>query len=528
MKMGERQMILKLSIILLFFAITIFIGVYCRKHATDVDGFVLGGRNAGPWLSAFAYGTSYFSAVIFVGYAGQFGWKFGLASTWIGLGNALIGSLLAWWVLGRRTRVMTQHIDAKTMPEFFGKRFDSRALRIASALIIFIFLIPYTASVYNGLSRLFGMAFNVPYEWCVLIMALLTCIYVVLGGYMATAINDTFQGCIMIVGIIAVVLAVLNGHGGFTQAIISLSGIQNDVAATSGLQGAFVSFFGPDWKALLGVIVLTSLGTWGLPQMVQKFYAIKSEHDIKTGAIVSTFFALIVAGGSYFLGGFGRLFGGQIAYTASGNPVYDSIIPTMLSNLPDILVGITVVLVLSASMSTLSSLVLTSSSTLTLDLIKDNVVKDMSEKKQLSYMRVLLVIFVVISAIIALIQYHSSITFIAQLMGISWGALAGAFLGPFLYGLYSKRVTKAAVWVSFIWGVGFTTANMFFGFIASPINCGAIAMLADLIIVPLVSLITPRMDSGKVEHCFAGFYEKVLVQKRQSLEGDETDELAVD
>lgn len=520
-------MAIKLVIIALFFAITIFIGVYCRKHTSDVDGFVLGGRKAGPWLSAFAYGTSYFSAVIFVGYAGQFGWKFGLASTWIGLGNALIGSLLAWWILGRRTRVMTQHLDAKTMPEFFGKRFDSRALRIFSAVIIFVFLIPYTASVYNGLSRLFAMAFNAPYEYCVIAMALLTCVYVVLGGYMATVVNDTFQGGIMIVGIIAVVMAVLNGHGGFTQSLIQLSNVQNDVAATAGLQGAFVSFFGPDWKALLGVIVLTSLGTWGLPQMVQKFYAIKSEHDIKTGAIVSTFFAIIVAGGSYFLGGFGRLFGNQIAF-AAGKPIYDSIIPTMLSNLPDLLIGITVVLVLSASMSTLSSLVLTSSSTMTLDLIKGNLVKKMPEKQQVSYMRVLVVIFIIISAIIALFQYHSSVTFIAQLMGISWGALAGAFLGPFMYGLYSKRVTKAAVWVSFIWGVAFTTANMFIGFIASPINCGAIAMLGDLILVPLVSLITPKMEQAKVDHCFAGFYEKVLVEKRQSLEEDEGAPIALD
>lgn len=511
-------MALKISIILLFFAIVIFIGVYTRRHAGDVDGFVLGGRNVGPWLSAFAYGTSYFSAVIFVGYAGQFGWKFGLASTWVGLGNTLIGSLAAWWVLGRRTRVMTQHIDAKTMPEFFGKRFGSRALRIAAALIIFVFLIPYTASVYNGLSRLFAMAFNAPYEACVIAMALLTCIYVVLGGYMATAVNDTFQGFIMLVGIVAVIAAVLNGHGGFTQAVISLSTVPNDVAASSGLQGAFVSFFGPDWKALLGVIVLTSLGTWGLPQMVQKFYAITSERDITTGAIVSTAFALVVAGGSYFLGGFGRLFGDSIAYSPSGAPIYDSIIPSMLSNLPDILIGITIVLVLSASMSTLSSLVLTSSSTLTLDLIKDNVVRDMDERKQLVYMRVLLVIFVIISAAIALFQYHSSVTFIAQLMGISWGALAGAFLGPFLFGLYSKRVTRAAVWVSFIWGVGFTVSNMFIGFIASPINCGAIAMVADLAIVPLVSLFTPKVEQKTVDWCFSGFYEKVLVEKRRALD----------
>ena len=485
-------MVVKIIMVAAFAAIAIGIGVACRKHASSVSGFVLGGRNVGPWLSAFAFGTSYFSAVIFVGYAGQFGWKYGMAATWIGIGNAVLGSLLAWWVLGPRTREMTQRLRAATMPEFFGKRYGSRALRIAAAAIIFVFLIPYTASVYNGLSRLFGMAFGLPYEACVVGMALITCIYVVLGGYMATAINDFVQGIVMLFGIVAVIAAVLTGNGGFSQAVIDLSHIQ---AENSQIEGAFVSMFGPDLFNLIGVIVLTSLGTWGLPQMIQKFYAIKSGPAIKQGAIISTLFATVVAGGSYFLGGFGRLYGDQISFSADGTPIYDSIIPTMLSGLPDILVGLVVVLVLSASMSTLSSLVLTSSSTLTLDLIKGNIVKDFGERGQLLCMRGLLVVFVAISAAIAIVQYNSSITFIAQLMSISWGTLAGAFLGPFLWGLYSKRISRAAVWASFVVGIGLTTGNMiagFFGtpFISSPINCGAAAMLLSLAIVPLVSLVT--------------------------------------
>lgn len=484
-------MFVKALMVVVFAASAIGVGILCRRHASSVSGFILGGRGVGPWLSAFAFGTSYFSAVIFVGYAGQFGWKYGLAATWIGIGNAILGSLLAWWVLGPRTREMTQRLQASTMPEFFGARFKSKGLRVAAAAIIFVFLIPYTASVYNGLSRLFGMAFGLPYEACVIGMALITCIYVVIGGYMATVVNDFLQGIVMLFGIVAVIAAVLAGNGGFSEAVVSLSQIP---AENSALEGAFVSMFGPDLPNLIGVIVLTSLGTWGLPQMVQKFYAIKSGPAIKQGAIISTLFAVVVAGGSYFLGGFGRLYGDEIAFSG-GAPVYDSIVPTMLSGLPDVLVGLVIVLVLSASMSTLSSLVLTSSSTLTLDLLKDNVVKDMGEKSQLRWMRALLVVFVAVSAAIALVQYNSSITFIAQLMSISWGALAGAFLGPFFWGLYSKRVSKAAVWASFVVGVGLTCGNMIAGLfgtplIASPINCGAAAMLLSMAIVPLVSLVT--------------------------------------
>lgn len=510
-------MIVKVLLLILFFAVMVGIGFYSRKHATNVDGFVLGGRSVGPWLTAFAYGTSYFSAVVFVGYAGQFGYKYGISATWIGIGNALIGSLLAWIVLGRRTRIMSKHLKAKTMPDYFGKRFDSNTLRVTAAVISFVFLIPYTASVYNGLSRLFEMAFDVPYTVCVVVMAALTCVYVILGGYMATAINDFVQGIVMLVGIVAVIASVLNGQGGFMQAVFKLSEIPSDIPVTMGQQGAFTSFFGPDPLNLLGVVILTSLGTWGLPQMVSKFYAIRDEKAVKTGTVISTLFAIVVSGGCYFLGGFARLFDSDAIRNGQGGIVYDAIIPTMLNSLSDILIGIVIVLVLSASMSTLSSLVLTSSSTLTLDFLKGNIIKKMDEKKQLLTMRIFLVFFVVISVVIAL----DPPTFIAQLMGISWGALAGAFLAPFMYGLYWKGVTKSAVWASFICGVGITVSNMFFHFIASPINAGAIAMVAGLIVVPVVSLITPKLSGDKVNEIFECYEEKVTVEQKLVLTDEE-------
>lgn len=508
-------MAIKAALLVIFFAVMTGVGLYCRKHASDVNGFVLGGRSVGPWLTAFAYGTSYFSAVIFIGYAGQFGWKFGIASTWIGLGNAFLGSLLAWAVLGRRTRVMTHKLESATMPEFFGSRYGSEALKIGASIIVFVFLIPYTASLYNGLSRLFGMAFDIPYEVCVVAMAVLTGIYVIAGGYMATAINDFIQGIIMIGGICAVIAGVLGSNGGFTNALAELARVNDP--AVSDVPGVFASFFGPDPVGLLCVVILTSLGTWGLPQMVQKFYSIKSEKAIDKGAVISTLFAIVVAGGCYFLGGFGRLY--NIDAAAVG---YDAIIPKMLENFPDILIGVVVVLVLSASMSTLSSLVLASSSTLTLDLIDGHIVKKLGDKKKMLLIRAFIVVFIAISVVIAISQYNSKNTFIAQLMGISWGALAGAFLAPFLYGLYSKRITKPAVWTSFIFGTGIMVLNMlcpkiFPSFLASPINCGAFAMLASMIIVPLVSAFTKVGDKERVDEIFTCYDEKVCVNVKTSL-----------
>jgi len=510
-------MFAKVLLLVLFFGVMLAVGFYCRKHATDVNGFVLGGRSVGPWLTAFSYGTSYFSAVIFVGYAGQFGWKYGIASTWIGLGNALIGSMMAWIILGRRTRIMTQHFDSATMPQFFGERFDSKSLKVAASIITFVFMIPYTASLYNGLSRLFGMAFNIDYTVCIVAMAILTAIYVIAGGYMATAVNDFIQGIIMIVGIIAVVAAVLNNNGGFTTAINTLAQVTDPKVSTQ--PGVFASFFGPDPLNLLGVIILTSLGTWGLPQMVGKFYAISDEHAINKGMVISTLFAVIIAGGSYFLGGFGRLYSSIINVKATG---YDAIIPTMLTGLPDLLIGIVVILVLSASMSTLSALVIASSSTLTLDLIKDNVVKNMDEKRQVLTIRVLIVVFILISVILAIIQYKSSVTFIAQLMGISWGALAGSFLAPFMYGLYSKKVTKASCWFSFIFSSVLMIANMLFKaafptWLQSPINAGACAMVVTLIMVPIISLFTKAPDKKLVDDAFASYDRRVTVSVKEDL-----------
>ena len=508
---------IKIGMLVVFFGIMIGIGFYCRKHSTDVDGFVLGGRSVGPWLTAFAYGTSYFSAVVFVGYAGQFGWKYGIAATWAGIGNALIASLMAWAILGRRTRVMTQHLNSATMPQFFESRFDSKALKLASSVIIFIFLIPYTASLYNGLSRLFGMAFNIDYSVCVIAMAILTGIYVIAGGYMATAINDFIQGIIMLVGIVAVIAAVLNGHGGLMEAMNGLAKVSDPTASDA--PGVFNSFLGPDPVNLLGVVLLTSLGTWGLPQMVQKFYAIKSEKAINKGMIISTLFALVVAGGCYFLGGFGRLFSDRLDIAANG---YDSIIPTMLSDLSPLLVAVVVVLVLSASMSTLSSLVLTSSSTLTLDFIKGTLVKNLNEKKQLLIIRILIAVFIAISVVIAIVQYNSNVTFIAQLMGVSWGALAGAFLAPFLFDLYWKRASSASVWVSFVFSsvvmlLNIVAKNLFPSILQSPINAGVFCMLAGFVIVPVVSLFTKPPKKEYVENVFSCYDQKVVVSATDAI-----------
>lgn len=507
----------------IYIAVMIAIGLYTSRKTKSTDDFMLGGRNVGSWLTAFSYGTTYFSAVVFIGYAGQFGWNYGVSATWIGIGNAVLGSMLPWLILGKRTRLMSNHLGAKTMPEYFEKRFDSKALKTAAAAVVFIFLIPYTASVYNGLSRLFGMVFDLGsngYVYIIIAMALLSAIYVILGGYSATAVNDFIQGIIMLIGISAVVICTLNGKGGFSSAVEQLGQIES--------QKSLDALFGPDPINLLGVVILTSIGTWGLPQMVQKFYAIKNENAIAKGTVISTLFALVVAGGSYFMGGFVRLYCTTDATdttkafinTSNGRPEFDAMVPALLdSALPDLLIGLVVVLVLSASLSTLSSLVLTSSSTLTNDLIKPKV-KSMTDKNEITVLRVLIAVFLVISVVIACNKNAS----ISTLMSYSWGALSGSFLGPFMFGLFDKNTSRAACWTSLCTGVGITVVHMIlfgFGFDAfsgltqavkelnlpinllSPINAGAFAMLVSIIEVPVISRFTKKPDEKVVANAFS-------------------------
>jgi len=488
-------MFIKYAFLVLFVAVMVGVGIYSRRKISGVQDFLLGGRKMGAWMSAFAYGTTYFSAVIFIGYAGKSGWGFGLSATWIGIGNAVIGSLLAWLVLAKRTRKMTHELNASTMPEFFEKRYNSKAMKIVTAIIIFAFLVPYSASVYQGLSYLFERAFGISFVYCMIAMAVLTAIYLLLGGYVATAINDFIQGIVMIAGIILMIVYILTNPtvGGLGEGIRKLSEIPGEGPG-------LVSIFSSQPLNLLALIILTSLGTWGLPQMVHKFYAIKDESAIKKATIVSTLFAALIGGGAYFIGAFGRIYLDNQVPVANGKANFDMIVPLMLEkSLPEALMAVVIVLVLSASMSTLSSLVLVSSSAISLDLLKGALFPKMKKEWVMVIMRVLCVTFVILSLVVALTPNA-----ILTLMSFSWGTIAGAFLAPFVYGLYWKGTTKAGAWAGFISGFGCSIGGtLIYGMNPqyAP-NIGAVAMLVSLIVVPVVSLVSSKLAKKEADEAY--------------------------
>jgi SSS family solute:Na+ symporter len=481
------------SIILLaiFFVAMIVIGLWGMKKTSSLNDFFLGSRSIGPWVSAIAYGTSYFSAVLFIGFAGKLGWGFGLNALWIAAGNALIGSLGAWLVLGRRTRIMTQNLDVMTMPEFLQERFEGKNIKIYTAILIFIFLLPYSASVFKGLGHLFEVNFNISYDVALLIMIALTGFYLVLGGYFAITLTDFIQGIIMVVGSIAMIAVLMNEGGGVP---VMIDKINQGYRAHIGTPGA------GHYIMLAALVFMTSFGVWGLPQMVQKYYAIRDQKVIRTAAWVTTGFAVIVVFAAYLNGAMTHAFYDAIPLV-EGKPAFDRLIPDLLkSHLPAGLMALILLLVLSASMSTLSSLVLVSSSSVAIDLYKGHINPQVSKDNSLMMMRFLSGLFIIISYFIAKFK----IAIIVTLMALSWGVVAGSFMAPYIFALYWKRTTRAGVWAGMLSG-GLTTVVLFFvlGASKSPI-ASSLGMIVPFLVTPLVSIMTSPPSREVLDRSFEG------------------------
>ena len=484
---------LTIAVYIVFIAI---VGIMNARKSKNITQFTVGGRNAGAWLSAFSYGTAYFSAVMFIGYAGGTGWKYGLWGILPGIGNAVIGSLLAWIVLAKRTRETTRRLEIKSMPQLFEKRFKSEKMKTFCVAVIFLFLIPYSASVYKGLTSVCSVLLGVDERVCMIVIAIASLIIVILGGYGATLKADFVQGTVMLVGVICLIVAVMRSQtvGGFSQGLAAIA------EKTEKLNLTAVSHMG-----LWATVLMTSFGTWGLPQMVHKYYGIRDDQEVKRGTIISTFFAFVVAGGGYFIGSLARLFFTSLEeIPGAGSGKTDYLIPNMLkmSGISEVLIGVILVLLIAASVSTLSSITITATTTLTMDFIRPKILKNLDDVKSANVSRILCFLFVVFSYIIA-----NSDTPILDMMSYSWGIISGSFLAPYAISLYWKKLNRAGAWAGILGG--FFTAlppvvcKLFFPEAALPVF-GAIkdlgphfacaAMIVSLVLCFVVSALTKNKE----------------------------------
>ena len=460
------------------------------KKSKNMSDFTVGGRNAGAWMSAFSYGTAYFSAVMFIGYAGGTGWQYGIWGVLPGIGNAIIGSLFAWLVLARRTRSVTREKGITSMPQLFDKSFSSRGLKLFSAIVIFVFLIPYSASVYKGLTSVCSVLLDLPEMVCMIIIAAASAIIVVAGGYIAALRADFIQGMVMLVGVVALIVSVLNSKDGVSENMHQI------VEKTKALNLSSSAHLG-----LWATVLMTSFGTWGLPQMVHKYYGIRDDKEVKRGTVISTLFALVVAGGGYFIGSLSRLFYDNL--DAFPNNSTDYLIPNMLkdANIHSILVGVILVLLIAASVSTLSSITITASSTFTMDIVQDRFIKD-KNKDVSSLTKGVCFAFVLISFLIA---WLGEGTPILDMMSYSWGIISGSFLAPYAVSLYWKKVTKAGAWASILGGFFTAVPPLVAKLMGSSAKLGSLgeihklgphfacaAMLVSLVLLFVVSAFTQK------------------------------------
>lgn len=484
------------AVVLVYIISMVIIGVRSVQKTKTLTDFVVGSRKAGPWMSAFAYGTTYFSAVIFIGYAGRSGFDFGLWAVLIGVANALIGTFLAWKLLGGKTRDVTRRLKIKTMPQMFQQRYNSKGMKVFAAIVIFIFMIPYSASVYSGLSYLCERVLNVNYILAMAVIALISAVYLVLGGYIASLKADFVQGIIMIGGVIAMIFFIVKSDtvGGFQQGMTNLIEAMNIANITKLSPQLIIS--------LVGLCLLTSIGSWGMPQMVQKFYGVADKEGIKAGTVISTIFAAIISIGAYFAGSLSRLF-----FTEVPQGGYDQIIPQILaSTLPPLLLGIVLILVLAASVSTLSGLTLTSCATVSLDLIEPHTKKEMTKNHTLLLTRILCLLFIIMSFLLAALKAP-----ILLLMSFSWGTISGSFLAPYMLGLWWKNMNRTGAWAGMLTGL---TASVVLA-VSSGFNAGnapmfgVIAITSSFIACIAGSLIGKKIG-GNASMIPAEFYDKTF------------------
>lgn len=501
-------------VIAVYAVFMLVVGLINNKSSKSMTEFTVGGRSAGAWISALSYGTAYFSAVMFVGYAGKTGWGFGAWAVLPGIGNAIFGSLLAWLVLANRTRETTRRLKIKSMPQFFDARFGSKAMKLFCVIVIFVFLLPYSASVYKGLTSVCSVLLGIDETLCMLIIALASALIIVLGGYLGALKADFVQGIIMMVGVVLMIIFVVrsNAVGGLT------TGMERLAEETGKL--------GLTWRShvsLWATVLMTSFGTWGLPQMIHKYYGIKGKQEVKRGTVICTIFGVIIGVGGYFIGSLGHVF-----FTELPDGGVDYIIPNLLqkSAMPNVLLGVVLMLLISASVSTLSSVTLTACSTITMDLVQGHIKKDMSKTAQATLTKILCVVFVALSYLIA-----NSDTPILDMMSYSWGIISGSFLAPYVISLYWRGLNRIGGWAGMLGGFAVAlppvVAKLFIPDWAAPFGLGrmmdqgplfaVLAMVASFVLCIVVSLVTGGA-TAKSREKYKFFYEGDLAAEAQAAE----------
>jgi SSS family transporter len=457
------------------------IGLVARSRARSAEGFYLGSRSIGAWVTAFSFVAAYYSSVVIIG-GGGFGYKYGMATLWVGATNVLVGTLLAWIVLGARTRTMTGRLGTITMPDFFARRFDSPAARTISAVVVTVFLVLYSVSVVQGMGHAFEVLVDVPYVWGVLLSALIIIVYTALGGYVAVVWTGFAQGIIMIAGLLLLTVLALGRVGGLAQAFSRLGTIEaGKYLVTPGIWG---------WPGIISFSMIVSFGVWGMPQLVTRFYSMKNLQVLRLGTVVATLGGAIALL-PYFNGALAR-----VLFPAL--PAADKAIPMLVKTaMPAWASAVFLAAVIAAGMSTFSAVLIVSVSSLVKDLVRDSFRVQLAPKTEVALSRICSVVIGLAAVLVAL----RPPAMILVITGFAWAVIASTTLWPYLLGLYWRRPSRAGVVAAMAGGcitslVWLALGNPFklHGFVPG--------MSVSLVLLVAVSLLTPGPRSETVRAAF--------------------------
>ncbi len=508
--------VLKYIFVAAYVIFVLVVGLRSRKDsAGGGDSYLLGGRSIGPVITSFSFAATYISGVCMVN-AGKIGWDWGIGSMWNAWGNVLLSIVFMWFFLGTRSRNISAKLGVQTLPDYLRARYQTEFFKLVGSIVLFVFMIPYTAAVFSSLSYMFTRVFQLPYIGAVIVMAILAAVYLVVGGYKAAAKIDVIQGGIMVVGGLILAIATISAKevGGLSAGLEKL----RSIAPFTNSQGVeatgsdIVNFgFNGNWGLLMGIIPFVLMTSWapsGLPQMATKFFAIKDAKQVRIGGIVCTILGLIIITGVHVPGLFIHLFYDKLP--EGGTNV---LVPDLLTRIfgsgfgGQLCLSLILLLVLSASMSTLAGLVLSSSAALGMDFIKGYCAKGLDEKKTTTLLRFCTIFFVFAALVLALLN----LGVISSIQSLSWGAISGFFLAPYVYSALSKKVTKAGAITGSIIGLACAvliptlvkSAAPSIAKYCSTVNACAIATVIPLIITPIVSAFTKKPDPDFIEHIFS-------------------------
>lgn len=435
-----------------YMAIVIIIGIaFAKKANKNTDSYFLGGRTLGPWVTAMSAEASDMSGWLLMGLPGVAYWCGIADAAWTAIGLAL-GTYVNWLITSRRLRRYSEKANAITLPEFFSNRFHekSKIIMTVAALFILIFFTVYAASCLVTCGKLFSTLFGFDYVPMMIAGAVFVLVYTIIGGFLAESASDFMQAIVMVIALIVIVVTGTVAAGGLDAVVdnaksipgfFEFFGIANPVTDANGVQQSLNGqpLFGE--AGTYGVLSVVSclawgLGYFGMPQVLLRFMAIRSEKELKSSRRIATVWCLISLVIAVFIGVIGRALYPTALTTSSEAENVFILLATNL--LPAVLAGLVMAGILAATISSSDSYLLIAASAFSKNIFQGLIHKKASDKQVLVISRITLLAITGVAIIIALDE--NSVIF--NIVSFAWAGF-GATFGPLmLMSLFWKRINR--------------------------------------------------------------------------------------